>query len=164
MLWPSRVIRTTSSRPGEFDVDERVAGIDADGDDAAFRRMLANSSRLRFLDSALRVAKKMKLGCSRFRPPCSGRFWRRCGSRRRFFRRLSVRANWRCCGPWRRGPCREFRGRARRSAAGVGEEHEVIVRAGGEEMLDEILVLARCGGGSRVAMPMTPLPPRRWAR
>ena len=28
-------------------------------------------------------------------------------------------------------------------AAGVGEEHQVIVRAGGEEMLDEILVLAR---------------------
>ena len=28
-------------------------------------------------------------------------------------------------------------------AAGVGEEHEVIVRAGGEEVLDKILVLAR---------------------
>ena len=48
-------------------------------------------------------------------------------------------------------------------AAGVGEKHQVIVRAGGEEVLDEILVLLGVPP-SRVAMPMTPLPPRRWAR
>ena len=41
--------------------------------------------------------------------------------------------------PLARGPCREFRARARRSTRPVfGEEHQVIVRARGEEMLDEI--------------------------
>ncbi len=47
---------------------------------------------------------------------------------------------------------------------GVGEEHQVIVRAGGEEMLDEIRLLAFHGRLSMVTMPITPLPPRRWAR
>jgi hypothetical protein len=48
-------------------------------------------------------------------------------------------------------------------AAQVREEHQVVVRARGEEMLDEVAVL----GLSRLRawlMPMTPLPPRRWAR
>jgi hypothetical protein len=48
--------------------------------------------------------------------------------------------------------------------AGVGEEHQVIVRAGGEQVLDEIGGLPSAGVVSRVVMPMTPLPPRRWAR
>jgi hypothetical protein len=43
------------------------------------------------------------------------------------------------------------------------KEHQVIMRAGGEQMLDEILVLASVAP-SRVVMPMTPLPPRRCAR
>ena len=49
-------------------------------------------------------------------------------------------------------------------AAGVREEHQVIVRAGGEQMLDEIVLRPRSVAPSRVVMPMTPLPPRRWAR
>ena len=42
------------------------------------------------------------------------------------------------------------------AAAGLGEEHQVIVRACGEQMLDEIPFLALGHAPSRVAMPMTP--------
>jgi hypothetical protein len=44
--------------------------------------------------------------------------------------------------------------------SGIGEEHQVIVRAG-EQMLKS---LSSAVSPSRVAMPITPLPPRRWAR
>ena len=48
--------------------------------------------------------------------------------------------------------------------ARVREEHQVIVRARREQVLDKVSLFPFHGDVSRVVMPITPLPPRRWAR
>ena len=135
---PSWVMSTISSCPlVNFAVDQAIVFLDLDGDDAAFADVL-KIAEIRFLhDAGARAKRRRATFRSRFprRSSVLGREWWR-----RSFRRCAVRADWRWSGLCGARPLGNLVDSLDVTAADLGEEHQVIVRGGGEEMLDEIAV------------------------
>jgi hypothetical protein len=103
-------------------------------------RTLPNSARRRFLDSALRVAKKTKFG---LRPGdvllVRAGFGDDADEGGDFFVGLQFEQVGDAAALGGAAHVGHLMDALDVGAAGVGEEHQVIVRAGGEKMLDEIL-------------------------
>ena len=136
------MISTTSSWPrGQLRVDQRVALLDADGDDAAFADVAEIRSSAVFLTvPCARGEEDVQFGCVQVRSSLFGPVLAMDADEGGdFFVGLQFEQIGDAAALGGAAHVGDFMDALDIDAAGVGEEHEVIVRAGGEEVLDEIL-------------------------
>ena len=139
---PSRVMSThLVLAGGQFHVDQRVARLDADGDDAAFADVGEILQR-GLLDRALLGGKEQKAGLfPRHVFLVRVRLGHDADERGDFFARLQFQQVGDAAALGGAAHVGNLMHALDIDAPGVREEHQVIVRAGGEQVLDEILVL-----------------------
>ena len=128
---------------GQVDVNEHVALFDADGDDAAAMDV-GKFLQGGFLDSALRGGAEDEVGLAPGEVLLVGAgFGGDADHGGDFFVGFQFEEIGDAAALGGAAHVGDFMDALDIDAAGVGEEHEVIVRAGGEKVLDKILVLAR---------------------
>ncbi len=144
MLMPSRVMSTTSSWPV---VSLTSINLSPGSMPMAMMpplRTLAKSSSAVFLTVPCLVAKKMKPGCFQVVSSLLAPVLESIADERGdFFARLQFEQIGDAAALGGAAHVGNFMHALDVNAAGVREEHQIIVRAGGEEVLDEILVLVR---------------------